>query len=220
MPYALDGAKRPSTELFQPSDQNLWALWLAAEYATGTGDLRAFEAPLAYHPSYDAPPAPLSEHLWRQFSYFRDVVGVGEHGHVRMRNADWNDAAISLSDVDRRAMIERGESVLNSAFAAWVMPVYAGLCDRLGDAATAYQARAVGDRLRRRRGLRDRTGDARGYSSCDRGLQCRRDRPSQPPRARRGTGMAARGRRPFGHRPWFLADVSRSHAPDQSGRIR
>ena len=29
MPYALDGAKRLSTELFQPSDQNLWALWLA-----------------------------------------------------------------------------------------------------------------------------------------------------------------------------------------------
>jgi hypothetical protein len=150
LPYALDGAKRPSTELFQPSDQNLWALWLAAEYAAATGDLRAFTTPLAYHPAYDAAAASLEEHLRRQFNYFKDVVGTGEHGHVRMRNADWNDAAIALSGVGRRVMIEHGESVLNSAFAAWVLPVYAGLCDRLGDADTALQARSLGEQLRAR----------------------------------------------------------------------
>ena len=60
LPYALDGAKRPSTELFQPSDQNLWALWLAAEYAAATGDLRAFEAQLAYHPAHNAPSTTLA----------------------------------------------------------------------------------------------------------------------------------------------------------------
>lgn len=150
LPYALDGAKRPFTELFQPSDQNLWALWLAAEYAAATGDLRAFEAPLPYHPAHDAPAVSLAENLKQQFYYFMDVVGVGEHGHVRMRNADWNDAAIALSGVGRRLMIEQGESVLNSAFAAWVLPVYAGLCDRLGDSATAEQARATGEQLRAR----------------------------------------------------------------------
>ena len=150
LPYALDGAKRPSTELFQPSDQNLWALWLAAEYAAATGDLRAFDTPLTYHPAHDTPAVSLGDHLRRQFSYFKDVVGIGEHGHVRMRNADWNDAAIALSGVDRRVMIERGESVLNSAFAAWVLPVYAGLCDRLGDSSTAEQARTMGEQLRSR----------------------------------------------------------------------
>ncbi len=150
LPYALDGAKRPSTELFQPSDQNLWALWLAAEYAAASGDVKAFEAPLAYHPAHTAQAAPLHEHLRRQFLYFADVVGTGEHGHVRMRNADWNDAAIALSGVDRRTMIERGESVLNSAFAAWVLPVYGGLCERLGDGATASRAREIGEQLRER----------------------------------------------------------------------
>ncbi len=150
MPYALDGSKRLSTELFQPSDQNLWALWLAAEYAAATGDLRAFDAPLAYHPAHAAASTTLQEHLRRQFTYFVDVIGTGEHGHVRMRNADWNDAAIALSGVERRLMIEQGESVLNSAFAAWVLPVYAGLCDRLGDATTADRARAVGEQLRQR----------------------------------------------------------------------
>jgi len=150
LPYALDGAKRPTTELFQPSDQNLWALWLAAEYAAASGDLAAFDAPLAYHPAHAAHAVPLAEHLRRQFACFADDVGTGEHGHVRMRNADWNDAAIALSGVERRTMIERGESVLNSAFAAWVLPVFAGLCERLGDPATAGRARSLGDQLRER----------------------------------------------------------------------
>ena len=45
-------------------------------------------------------------------------------------------------------MKSEGESVLNSAMAAWVLPTYAGLCDRLGDAETAGAARALGEELR------------------------------------------------------------------------
>src|SRR5262249_38580948 len=75
LPYALDGAKRPTNVVFRPSDANLWALWLAAEYAAATGDLAAFEQPLAYHPTYGAPAAPLREHLRRQFRFFVDFVG-------------------------------------------------------------------------------------------------------------------------------------------------
>ncbi|MGW4209221.1 GH36-type glycosyl hydrolase domain-containing protein [Lentzea sp. NPDC004789] len=141
LPYALDGRKQPWTQLFRPSDQNLWALWLAAEYAAATGDLAAFGEPVPYHPCHGADPVPLAENLRRQFRFFVDEVGVGEHGHVRILNADWNDLAISESGVDRELMIERGESVLNSAMAAWVLPVYAGLAARLGDSATADEAR-------------------------------------------------------------------------------
>ena len=46
LPYALGGDKRPMTDLLQPSDQNLWAFWLAAEYAAATGYLAAFDQPL------------------------------------------------------------------------------------------------------------------------------------------------------------------------------
>ena len=150
MPYALDGAKRPWTQLFAPSDQNLWSLWLAAEYAAATGDLAAFDAPLSFHPAHKAGAVSLKENLRRQFAYFVNEIGVGEHGHVRIRNADWNDDAIGLSGVKRRDMIEHGESVLNSAFAAWALPVYAGLCERLGDRETASRARAHAEELRRR----------------------------------------------------------------------
>lgn len=141
LPYALDGRKQPWTQLFRPSDQNLWALWLAAEYAAVTDDLAAFAEPVPYHPCHGAEPVALAENLRRQFRFFVDEVGVGEHGHVRILNADWNDLAVTESGVDREVMVERGESVLNSAMAAWVLPVYAGLAERLGDAATASEAR-------------------------------------------------------------------------------
>jgi len=148
LPYALDGAKKPARLGFEPSDQNLWALALAAEYAAATGDRAAFEAGLDYHPEHAAEAVPLAENLRRQFQYFAKSVGRGEHGHVRMLNADWNDMAIPLSGVERELMKTQGESVLNSAMAAWVLPVYAGLCDRLGDEQTAGAARALGEELR------------------------------------------------------------------------
>ncbi|MCW5889205.1 MAG: hypothetical protein KIT14_01495 [bacterium] len=148
LPYALDGAKRPTNIIFRPSDQNLWALWLAAEYAAATGDLAAFDAPLAYHPARSTPAVPLREHLRRQFRFFVDGVGRGERGHVRILNADWNDVAIAESGVDPAVMIEHGGSVLNSAMAAWVLPVFAALAERLGEAALAAEARAQADALR------------------------------------------------------------------------
>jgi hypothetical protein len=148
LPYALDGAKRPTNLLFRPSDQNLWALWLAAEYAAATGDLAAFDEPLAYHPMHATAPVALREHLRRQLRFFVDEVGRGERGHVRILNADWNDVAIQGSGVPAEVMIARGSSVLNSAMASWVLAVFAGLCDRLGEAALAGEARAQADELR------------------------------------------------------------------------
>ncbi|QUQ65784.1 GH36-type glycosyl hydrolase domain-containing protein [Kutzneria sp. CA-103260] len=150
LPYALDGRKQPWTQAFRPSDQNLWALWLAAEYAAATGDLAAFAQPVPYHPCHGAEPVPLAENLRRRFRFFVDEVGLGEHGHVRILNADWNDLAISESGVDRELMVERGESVLNSAMAAWVLPVYAGLASRLGDPVTAAAALSYAEDLRLR----------------------------------------------------------------------
>ncbi|ANZ40238.1 hypothetical protein BBK82_33610 [Lentzea guizhouensis] len=150
LPYALDGRKQPWTQLFRPSDSNLWALWLAAEYAAATGDLEAFTRPAPYHPAHRTDPVPLREHLRRQFRFFTDVIGLGENGHVRILNADWNDLAVKESGVDRDLMVERGESVLNSAMAAWVLPLYAGLAADLDDEDTAQEARQLAADLRRR----------------------------------------------------------------------
>ncbi|MFC4117102.1 GH36-type glycosyl hydrolase domain-containing protein [Nonomuraea zeae] len=148
LPYALGPDKRPWTDLFRPSDQNLWALWLASEYLSATGDEAAFRAAVPYHPIHESPEVPLHENLRRQFRFLVDVVGRGEHGHLRILNADWNDLAISESGVPREVMIAQGESVLNSAMAAWVLPRYAMLAERLGDDPTAAEARELGEELR------------------------------------------------------------------------
>lgn len=149
IPWATDGSKRACSDLFDPSDQSLWSLWLAAEYAAATGDLAAFGQELPLRWERDDPPQSLHVQLRRQFRYFVDEVGRGEHGHVRIMNADWNDLAIEESGVDRDAMVQHGESVLNSAMAAWVLPLWASLCRRLGDETTATEASALGEDLRR-----------------------------------------------------------------------
>jgi hypothetical protein len=149
LPYALDGAKRPTNMLWRPSDQNLWVLWLAAEYAAATGDLAAFDEPLAYHPAHAARAVPLREHLRRQFLFFVHGVGRGARNHVRILNADWNDIALDTPGVSRELMIARGSSVLNSAFASWVLGVFGGLAERLGEGALALQARSQAEDLRR-----------------------------------------------------------------------
>lgn len=154
LPYALDGAKQPTTlstvygHHFRPSDSNLWALWLAAEYAAATGDLAAFDVPLRYHPVRDTEPVPLREHLRRQYQYFTRQVGRGERGHVRVMRADWNDFAVTQSGVPEAEMVEKGSSVLNSAMAAWVLNVFGGLAERLSEAQVAADARKQADELR------------------------------------------------------------------------
>jgi hypothetical protein len=114
LPYALDGAKRPDTPFldfsgrqFRPSDSNLWALWLAAEYATATGDLAAFDDDLPYHPKYNAK-AKLRDHLKQQFRYFVDKIGRGVGNHVRIINADGNDLVITDSEqaLQERCQVE------------------------------------------------------------------------------------------------------------------
>ena len=148
LPYALTGNKQPMTELFRPSDQNLWVFWLAAEYAVVTENYTAFDRPVAYHPVYKTRSVTLKQHLIRQFRFFIDTVGRGERNHVRILNADWNDMVLEDSGVDHKLMIEKGGSVLNSAMASWVLSVLAPLMDKLGEPGLAEEARQQADDLR------------------------------------------------------------------------
>ena len=148
LPYALNHDKQPITDLLRPSDQNLWALWLACEYAAATGDLEAFSRPQSFHPDYLEEPVTLLEHLIRQYRFFTDIVGRGERGHIRLMNADWNDMVLSTISADRGRMIASGGSVLNSAMASWVLSRFSGLLARLGQGALAAGAAAQAEELR------------------------------------------------------------------------
>lgn len=147
LPYALSGAKERWTALWEPSDQGLWALWLAAEYLAATGDLDGIAMDTPFHPQFGSESCSLTEHLRRHHRYFVDVVGRGAHGHVRMMNADWNDVAIAESGVSRQRMWQEGESVLNSAMAATILPIWAGAARRMGLQAEAQEADALAAEL-------------------------------------------------------------------------
>ena len=80
--------------------------------------------------------------LARCFKHLTVDVGVGEHGVMRMLNDDWNDALVIFWG--QRALkecVEKGESVLNSAMAAWVFDYYARLLTYAGEADSATHAR-------------------------------------------------------------------------------
>lgn len=153
LPWALDGAKNVVSAPMlpeNPSDVHLWALWLASEYAIATGDLGAFAEPVGFHPRHGAPPVPLGENLRLQFRHFVDEVGRGPNGHVRLLSCDWSDGFVGAeaAGIDRETLHSEGESVMNSAMAAWVLPRWAHLSEALGDAATAKEARALAEELR------------------------------------------------------------------------
>lgn len=150
LPYALGADRSPIRDLLRPSDQNLWALWLASEYAVATGDLEAFSQPQSFHPKWRSPSVSLKENLIRQYRFFVDDVGLGARGHVRILNADWNDMVLHTPGVNREALIDEGGSVLNSAMASWVLTIFSGLMRKLNEPIVADEALALALELKER----------------------------------------------------------------------
>jgi cellobiose phosphorylase len=65
--------------------------------------------------------------LARCYRHLTDDVGVGEHGLMRMLQDDWNDALVNAwtTMAESKEVVEKSESVLNSAMAAYVFDYYA-----------------------------------------------------------------------------------------------
>ncbi len=127
------------------SDMPLWLLWAASEYVLATRD-RAFldeEIPAWPLRGPAARQETVRNLLARCFKHLVEDVGVGEHGLMRMLNDDWNDALVLFwGQRSMKETVAKGESVLNSAMAAWVFDYYARmLIYSGGDAAPIAQAR-------------------------------------------------------------------------------
>ena len=119
-------------------DHGFWPLLTTALYLDETGDDRFLLEQQAYfsdhfahrgegRPRETAAPArsgTVLEHLLVQ--YAGAFFDVGEHGHMRLRGADWNDG------LDMAA--ERGESVAFTAAYAYGFDLLAGLVERLAAA--------------------------------------------------------------------------------------
>ena len=147
IPYAIvgNGTIMP-TPLDNSSDLPMWLLWTVSEYVLATRDTdfldQQIPALLLASPSTDT----VRDLLARCYQHLIEDVGIGEHSLMRMLNDDWDDGLVGTLAVNNLdECVAQGESVMNSAMAAWVFDYYADLLEFLGAPATAAQARQKAD---------------------------------------------------------------------------
>jgi len=149
IPYAIvgHGAVGPMVT-DNSSDMPLWLLWTASEYVLASRDVAFLDQEVPTFPLYGqtAGKERVRKLLERCYRHEIDHVGVGAHGVMRMLNDDWNDGLLSVWAQPAFAeCVAQGESVLNSAMAAWVFDLYARLLDYAGDKDLAAQVRQSAD---------------------------------------------------------------------------
>jgi hypothetical protein len=116
------------------SDLPLWLLWATSEYVLATRDREFLDSEIV--PVYGSQTRQsVRSLLARCYRHLVEDVKTGQHGLMRMRHDDWNDALVpgwvpaNVTD----ECVEKGESVLNSAMAAYVFDYYALMLIFAGD---------------------------------------------------------------------------------------
>jgi hypothetical protein len=135
IPYSIvgHGMVMPTTSDYS-SDMPLWLLWTVSEYVLATRDVRFLDSDVV--PVYGQQErATVRSLLARCYKHLTDDVKTGEHGLMRMLRDDWNDALVNawVTQPGIKEVEETGESVLNSAMAAYVFDYYARMLTYAGD---------------------------------------------------------------------------------------
>ncbi len=142
--YGMAGFGDKHQWYYRPSDFDLWVIGAAVEYIFVTRDFAFLDELLPFYPREGGQTAPVREHLRRAFEHLRGAVGTGRHGLIRLRLSDWNDEMTFLTArgglCDVIGTYRRGESLLNTAMAAAILPGYAELARIAGDDDTARRA--------------------------------------------------------------------------------
>ena len=144
IPYGIVGHGMPMpTVSDNSSDMPMWLLWGVSEYVLATRDVRFLDSDVvtAYGGAAKAAHwqganrASVRGLLARCYKHLVEDVKVGEHGLMRMLQDDWNDALVQgwVPAQDVKECLEKGESVLNSAMAAYVFDSYARLLAYAGE---------------------------------------------------------------------------------------
>jgi hypothetical protein len=127
------------------SDLPLWMLWAASEYVLATRDVAFLDEQVPTFPLYGPTAGKESVRtlLARCYRHLVQDVGTGEHGLMRMLEDDWNDALVTAwAQRVRKECVERGESVLNSAMAAYVFDYYARMLAYAGEESAPARQKA------------------------------------------------------------------------------
>jgi hypothetical protein len=144
IPYGIVGHGMPMpTVSDNTSDMPMWLLWAVSEYILATRDVRFLDSEVvtAYGGAAKAAHweganrASVRALLARCFNHLVNDVKTGEHGLMRMLQDDWNDALVQawVPPASVKECLEKGESVLNSAMAAYVFDYYARMLAYAGD---------------------------------------------------------------------------------------
>lgn len=135
IPYGIVGHGMPMpTTSDKSSDMPMWLLWAVSEYVLATRDVRFLDAEVKTFYGESTGRASVRDLLARCYRHLTDDVRTGEHGLMRMLQDDWNDALVNgwVTMTDAKEVVEKSESVLNSAIAAYVFDYYARLLTYAG----------------------------------------------------------------------------------------
>jgi len=135
IPYGIVGHGMPMpTTSDKSSDMPMWLLWAASEYVLATRDVKFLDSEAATYYGDSVGKATVRSLLSRCYRHLTDDVGAGEHGLMRMLQDDWNDALVNAwtTLAESKEVVEKSESVLNSAMAAYVFDYYARMLKYAG----------------------------------------------------------------------------------------
>jgi hypothetical protein len=145
IPYGIVGHGMPMpTTSDNSSDMPLWLLWVTSEYVLATRDIAFLDAKVVPIYGVRAEGETARNLLTRCYRHLVEDVKTGQHGLMRMLRDDWNDALENawVPQPSQQEVLEKGESVLNSAMAAYVFDYYATMLTYTGvDAKFASEVR-------------------------------------------------------------------------------
>lgn len=140
-------------DVYMESDPQLYLFLAVGEYLRISGDHAFLHETVTLASAEDGKKITVLDALRRAFVWLRDVVGVGRHGLIMMRNSDWSDSF--FHPYSPNLYCQTAESHLNTAMALAVLPRLirelerflpiakgqAGLARQLMEEMTAYRAR-------------------------------------------------------------------------------
>lgn len=111
--------------LSKPSDLDIFFLWAMSEYLMATRDFEFLYEKVPFYSSQgifnQTTDTTVLDHIRTAFEHLVNVVGVGEHGLIKMRTGDWSDGITWFTE-NPSLTEEKGESAFNTAFASAVLP--------------------------------------------------------------------------------------------------
>jgi Glycosyl hydrolase 36 superfamily, catalytic domain/Glycosyltransferase family 36 len=139
IPYGIVGHGMPMpTTSDHSSDLPLWLIWAVSEYVLATRDVGFLNSDIETRYGENSGHDSVRNLLARCYRHLTDDVRTGEHGLMRMLQDDWNDALVNAwaTPAEAKEVVDKGESVLNSAMASYVFDRYALLLAYAGEPET------------------------------------------------------------------------------------